>query len=340
MNGSNGNKVYRVEVSAKTIVFTVVFILFLLLLWKVKDLILSLFIAFIIMSAVKPVVSFLVKRRVPRRIAVLGVFIIFITLFGFLVSWVIPPLVSETALLMKQLPHMLEDINPTILDQFNIGSVSQYAPNITNQAITIIGSVFSNVMFFVTTLFFSIYFTIEEGFMRKILSQFFDDREVLRIASVFEKTEKRLGAWLLGEFLLMFLVGLLTYIGLTLVGVRYALPLSIIAGFLEVVPNIGPIISTVPAFIVGVAQSPFLGFTTIALYFVVQQLENQIIVPLVMSRVIGLNPIVTLISLIIGGQLFGVLGVLLSIPFTLFLETSLIELLKTRQEPNLSEKVR
>jgi predicted PurR-regulated permease PerM len=138
----------------------------------------------------------------------------------------------------------------------------------------------------------------------------------------------------------MFLVGLLTYVGLTLIGVRYALPLSIIAGFLEVVPNIGPIISTVPAFIVGVAQSPFLGFTTIALYFIVQQLENQIIVPLVMSRVIGLNPIVTLISLIIGGQLFGVLGVLLSIPFTLFLETSLIELLKTRQEPNLSEKVR
>lgn len=331
---------YKVEVSAKTIVFAVFFILLLLLLWSVKNLILSLFIAFIIMSAVKPPVSFLERKGIPRRAVVLIVYLLLITIFGFLVSWVIPPLVTESALLAKQLPHMLEQLNPALLDYVNFDSLSQYVPNLTNQAFTIVRSVFSNVMFVVTTLFFSIYFTIEEGFLKKILSQFFNERQAQKTAVIFEKTEKRLGSWLLGELVLMLVVGCMTYIGLTLIGVRYALPLSIIAGLLEVVPNVGPIISTVPAFIVGVAHSYFLGFATIALYFVVQQLENHIIVPYIMSKVTGLNPIVTLIAFIIGGQLFGVLGVLLAIPFTLFLETIIIELLRTRQEPPLAEKIR
>lgn len=336
----NGNKVYKVEVSAKTIIFTVVFILLLLLIWAVKNLILSLFIAFIIMSAVKPLVNYFVARHIPRRLAVAIIYLLLFVLFGFTVSWVIPPLVSETALLGRQLPHMLEQLNPAALEYLNLDSFSQFAPNITNQAINIISSIFSNVMFAATTLVFSVYFTLEEGFMRKILGQFFEEREVVRISTMFEKTEKRMGSWLLGELLLMLIVGGLTYIGLTLIGVRYALPLSIIAGFLEIVPNIGPILSTVPAFIVAVAQSSFLGFASIALYFVIQQLENHIIVPMVMSRVIGLNPIVTLIALIVGGQLFGVLGVLLSIPFTLFVETILLELLRTRQDSIPAEKVR
>lgn len=336
----NGNRVYKVEVSAKTIIFTAVFILFLLLIWAVKDLILSLFIAFIIMSAVKPLVNYFERKHLPRRLVVAIVYVLLFVLFGFTASWVIPPLAVETALLGRQLPHMLAELNPAMLEYFNIGSLSQYAPNLTNQVINIIRSVFSNVMFAATTLVFSVYFTLEEGFMRKILVQFFEEKDVVKISTIFEKTERRLGSWLLGELLLMFIVGLLTYIGLTLIGVKYALPLSIIAGLLEIVPNIGPIISTVPALIVGIAQSYFLGFATIALYFIVQQLENHIIVPLVMRRVIGLNPIVTLIAFIVGGQLFGVLGVLLSIPFTLFMETVLLELLKTKQELPATEKVR
>lgn len=336
----NGNKVYKVEVSAKTIIFTVVFLLFLLLLWAVKSLILELFIAFILMSAVKPLVLRLERRRIPRGVGVALVYVGLIVLFSFIVSWVIPPLVSETALLAKQLPRMLANLNPAISQYVNVGSLTQYIPNITNQAISIISSIFSNVMFAATTLVFSVYFTLQDGLLKKTLSQFFDETEAARFFSVIEKTERRLGAWLLGELFLMFIVGALTFVGLTLIGVKYALPLSLIAGFLEIVPNVGPILSTVPAFIVAVAESPFLGLASIALYFIVQQLENHFIVPLVMRRVIGLNPIFTLIALIVGGQLFGVLGVLLSIPFTLFLETLLLELMKTRQEVSLSEKVR
>jgi hypothetical protein len=123
--------------------------------------------------------------------------------------------------------------------------------------------------------------------MRKILSQFFDDREVLRIAGVFEKTERGLVPGCLVNFSHVPGGASSLMSDWTLIGVRYALPLSYYAGFLEVGSNIGPIISTVPAFIVGVAQSPFLGFTTIALYFYRPAVGKPDHCSLVMSRVSG-----------------------------------------------------
>ncbi|MBI4974075.1 AI-2E family transporter [Candidatus Roizmanbacteria bacterium] len=326
------NKTYKIEVSPKTVIYTTLFILFLTLLWVLKNLVLSLFVAFIIVSAVRPLTSFFVKKGVPRRLAVIGIFITIIFLFVFMLVWVIPPFVQETALLIKHLPAMIKSLDPLIGGYINVDSFSQYAPNITNQVFNIIRMVFSNVMFVVTTLFFSFYLTLEEDFIKNALGYFLSERDALRAAILLEKTEKRLGRWLLGEFTLMVVIGCMTYLGLTILGFRYALPLSIIAGLLEAVPNIGPIFSTVPAFIVGVTQAPLLGLVAIVLYFVVQQLENHLIVPYVMKKAVGLSPIVTLIALIIGGQLFGVLGMILAIPFALFLETLLTEIKKQGKE--------
>jgi len=106
-----------------------------------------------------------------------------------------------------------------------------------------------------------------------------------------------------------------------LLGVRYALPLGIIAGILEAVPNIGPTLAAVPAFFVGFSQYPLLGLFTILMAVVVQQLENHLIVPLVMKKVVGLHPVLTLIVLLIGGKYAGVAGLLFAIPLALVIET-------------------
>jgi len=227
---------------------------------------------------------------------------------------------------------MIKSLNPLVAGYVNIESLTQYAPNITSQVFNIVRMVFSNIMFVVTTLFFSFYLTIEEGFIRNTLGYFLNEKDALRAAILIEKTEKRLGGWLLGEFTLMVVIGCMTYVGLALLGFRYALPLSIIAGLLEVVPNIGPVFSTIPAIIVGVAQAPILGVAAVVLYFTVQQLENHLIVPYVMKKTVGLSPIITLVALVIGGQLFGVLGMILAIPLALFLETLLTEIKKQRKE--------
>ena len=112
-----------------------------------------------------------------------------------------------------------------------------------------------------------------------------------------------------------------------MIGIRYSLALAVLAGLLEAVPNLGPTISSIPAILLGFAVSPVMGVTALALYFIIQQLENNLIVPVVMKKAVGLNPIITLIALLIGGKIGGVLGVLLAIPITVFLETVLIEII-------------
>jgi predicted PurR-regulated permease PerM len=126
---------------------------------------------------------------------------------------------------------------------------------------------------------------------------------------------------MVGELILMTVVGLLTYIGLTLIRIPYSLPLALIAGLLEVVPNIGPITAEVPAFFVGITLSPLLGLYTIFVAVIVQQLENHLIVPLVMKKVTGFHPIATLFFLVVGGTYAGVLGVILAIPLALVVLT-------------------
>ncbi|MFN4212887.1 MAG: AI-2E family transporter [Microgenomates group bacterium] len=323
-------KTYKIEISARTIIFIVFFLLFLKLLWIIRDLLFSLFIAFIVMSAVKPAVIRLEKFRIPRPLSTLIIFIGFIFGFAYLFYWFLPPLVYETAIFFKSLPQILTRLAPNLLPYPNFSALTQYLPNITNQFFSLVKGIFSNAIFLISTIFFSFYFVIEEDFIKKILVRFFEEEKTQSVVSIFNKIEERLRAWFWGELVLMMVVGLMTYVGLTLIGVRHAAFLAVVAGVLEVVPNLGPTISTIPAVLVASSQSYFLGLSTLALYFIVQQLENNLIVPMVMRKAVGLNPIVTLIALIIGGKIGGVLGVILAIPMTLFIESILIEIIKNR----------
>ena len=328
---------YKIEISSRTIVFTVLFLLLLKFLWIIQDVIFSLFIAFIIMSALKPYVSFLEKNKIPRFIAAFFVYAIFLTFFFSILFLALPPLIIESTLLFRTLPSILERLAPNTMALLNLDSVFQYLPNVANQFFSIVTGIFSNTVFFISTLFFSFYFLLEENVIRKIISRFFSEEKSRTALIVFDKAEKRLNAWFWGEITLMTLVGLLTFIGLNLIGIRYALALAVLAGLLEAIPNLGPTISSIPAIILGFAVSPVMGVTALALYFIIQQLENNLIVPVVMKKAVGLNPIITLIALLIGGKIGGVLGVLLAIPITVFVETVLIEIINA---PKLADDPR
>lgn len=322
-------KPVKIEISARTIVFTIVLLILLNFVWMIKDLIFSLFIAFIIMSAVKPAVLFLEKIKIPRQLSTVLIFIFLIFIIVYLFFWIIPPIVIETGALIKNLPFMLVKANPELGQLLNLGAIGQYLPDITDRVFGLIRGIFSNAVFLLSTIFFSFYFTIEENLIKELLVRFLDEKEAERTVKIFEKIEGRMSAWFWGELVLMTIVGLMTYFGLSLIGIRYALPLAIIAGILEAVPNLGPTLSAVPSLLVAIAQAPVLGLSVIILYFIIQQLENQIIVPQVMKKAVGLNPITTLIALIIGGRIGGTLGIILAIPITLFIETLLIEIIQT-----------
>ncbi len=323
----------KVEISSRTIIFTIFFILFLFFLWMIHDIIFSLFIAFIIMSALKPYVVFLKENKVPRFLAAFLIYFVFLAVFFSALFIILPPVITESTLLFKSFPQIMQRIAPNIMQLVDLNSLFQFIPNVANQFFTIVKGIFSNAVFFITTLFFGFYFLLEEDVIRKLVSRFFEDGRALRALAIFDKAEKRLNAWFWGEITLMTVVGVMTFIGLNLMGMRYALALAVLAGLLEVVPNLGPTLSAIPAVLLGFSHSPVMGLGTLALYFLIQQLENNLIVPVVMKRAVGLNPIITLVALLIGGRVGGILGVLLAIPITVFIETFILEIVHNQKPP-------
>jgi predicted PurR-regulated permease PerM len=316
-----------VAISVRSIALFTLIPLGLFFLWLIRDLIFSLLIGFILMSALRPAVVFFTKYKFPRTAAIIFVYLVFVLFFIALISLIVPPIVIETSILLRSLPGILEDLSPQLGRYVDLSDLTRFVPNVTNNILGFIGSVFSNTLFIVTTLFFGFYFLLEENLLDSFLKRYFHESTVKRVTSVLSIAEKRMSSWFWGELTLMTVVGLLTFIGLNIIGMRYALPLAVLAGLLEVVPNIGPVISSIPAIILGFSSSPVAGFVAMSLYVIVQQLENNLIVPIIMKKAVGVNPILTLIALILGGRIGGVLGVLLAIPLLLFTETIIAELL-------------
>ena len=141
-----------------------------------------------------------------------------------------------------------------------------------------------------------------------------------KIIATINRVEEHIGMWAKGELFLMLIVGFLNFIGFELLRIPYALPLAILAGLLEIVPMVGPFLAAVPAVIIGFGISFFVGIGAAALAFLVQHLQNYFIVPNVMKKSVGLDPIVTLISLSVGFRLQGIAGAIIAIPVVLGLQ--------------------
>ena len=140
--------------------------------------------------------------------------------------------------------------------------------------------------------------------------------------------ETKLGGWARGQLLLMLAIGVVTYIGLLVLGIPYALPLALLAGIFEMIPFIGPIIAAIPAIILGFSASPFLGFATLTFAILIQQLENYVFVPKIMEKSTGVSPIIILIGLAVGYRLAGITGTIISVPVIIIIQTLLQERLK------------
>jgi predicted PurR-regulated permease PerM len=193
--------------------------------------------------------------------------------------------------------------------------------------------IFSNILTTFTVLIISFYFILERRHAESILTEFLGVISGKKVTEILRSIEHRLGAWVRGELLLMTFVGVLTFAGLTILHMEFALPLAIIAGLLEIVPMIGPIISAVPAVLIALSFSPVLALSVVMLYIVVQQLENNIFVPLIMKRSVGLSPLITILALMIGGRLGGIGGAILAVPMVLVLQVVLASLLGAKNPP-------
>lgn len=309
----------KIEISHRTIIFTLALLMGLWLILQIRDILFLLFIAFILMSALRPLVELLVRVKVPRMLGILLLYGVIFGFFGFSLAGAIPSLVTQSTKLIHELPIFVTRVLPYW--DIDVRSMSQQIAPISENVVKVTVGIFSNVITTLTVLVFTFYFLLERRHIEVFLSSTIGEGAARQALDVVETIEQRLGAWVRGELFLMFCVGLFSYIGLTFLHVDYALPLAIIAGLLEIVPMVGPLLSAIPAVLVALASSPLLALSVVALFFIVQQVENNLIVPFVMKKSIGMSPLVTIVSLMIGGKLLGVVGAILAVPVVLVIQT-------------------
>lgn len=311
----------KVEISYRTIVFTVLFLLFLWAIYLIKDLILLLFIALIVMTVFDPLVQKLTNLRIPKGLSILISYILVFAVFAFIVAGIVPPLVSETGSLVAGLPQYLEKLplTPTISDQL-ITEVLTILGGFPGQLLKVGISLFSNIFGILTVLAFAFYMLLSRDKLDEQLAIFFGEERKAEFRKLIDELEKSLGGWARGQLLLMFIVGVANFIILSLLRVPYALPLALLAGVLEIVPYLGPIIAAVPAAIIGFGISAPVGMGVIAMSFAIQQVEGYFLIPRVFQKSTGLSPIMTLLALAIGGRLAGISGVLISVPVVITLQ--------------------
>lgn len=336
--------VVNIEISIKSLLLITVFVVLLVLVWELRLVFVLIFLAFIIKSALRPYVDYFETKRIPRIVSTISIY-----LFLFIVlSLITVTLFSETIVQLKNLFLLMPEIIANILREFislfpwledvinldqiksifvdDITNVSQIFSTGVSSAVTIINSAFSAIAITIAILTVSVYMLVRKkevySGVLNIIPIKQDTKE--NYVEVLEKVEFKLGSWMRAQLFLMAFIGVLTWVGLSLPALfidsyhmqQYALPIAFVAAVMEAIPSIGPVLTAGFAIIVAIGSGSSFGVVIyIVLLFVgIQQLEGLVVVPKLMERVIGLDPILTIVSAIGAFLLFGLMGAILVIP--------------------------
>ncbi len=291
------------------------------------------FISLLFATAVKPPVVWLERRRIPRGLAILLVYLVALAVLVLAGLLVFPPLVGEATTLVQNAPGYYQRVvtalttidNPLIrqLNQFLLSeqltswatsTAGRLAGSLAGSLIDIGTALAGAVFALITLLTVGFYWINEQGRIERTWFSLVPASNRPRLLETWRRIEERLGAYLRGLALLCLAVGVLCGAGYAVLGVRYALVLGVIAAILEAVPTIGVLITAILVTLVALPQSPTLALLALGWTLVVQQVENTFLVPRVMGQAIGVSPLTLIVALLIFGSLLGVSGALLAVP--------------------------
>lgn len=335
-----GGRDVHISVNTGTIIRVIVALFIAWFLFTIRDIVLIVLTAVVIASAVEPGVVALMKRKIPRTLSVVAVYLGLFAGFFVIFYFFVPSVVVDFATFMNALPGYLGSLGQSgMFDQyaqlFGVSSVPAISSadilasirSVLNMgdafgsalgaATRIFGGIFSTMLIIVLSIYFAVIETGVDDFLRIVTPR----QHQGYVLGLWRRSQHKIGLWMQGQLLLAAIIGILVYLGLTILGVPHALVLAVIAAAFEIIPVFGPVLSAVPgiavAFVFGGAT---LGMLTVALYVIAQQFENHLIYPLVVSRVVGVPPLLVILALIIGGQLAGFLGIILSVPAAAILQ--------------------
>ncbi len=317
------------------------------ILWQIRQALLLLFTAIVLATALNRLArKFQQWLKITRSRSILMAISIFILIVIIFFLLIVPPFVSQFNQLIQQVPLGIEKLNHWLveLDKFVNLRFGKSVPNlmrpeellqqiqpflnsIVGRAGVFVGTTLGAVFSFWFLLIFTVMLLADPQSYRKAFLQIFPSFYRRRIDDILDQCEIALGRWVIGALISMSVVAGLSWLGLSVLGVRLALANAIIAGLLNFIPNLGPTLSIFPPMAIALLDSPLKSGLVLGLYIVIQQFEGNILTPYVMAQQVALLPAITLIAQVLFATCFGFWGLLLALPLTVVAQVFLQEIL-------------
>ncbi len=292
----------------------------------IRNILLILLLSFILMVALSPAVDKLEKKLQSRIIGIIIVYILVIALIGGFLAFLVPPLANQMVLMLKSLnnPVLQQELSNL---KFSLQEISKFAQNYgtsISAVFDIAMTTFNSFFTFLTLLVISFYLMIDEPNLHLKISWFTEDKKIIKLfRNYIDDLKIQLGGWVRGEIILMTAIGILTYFTLSLLQIPFALPLALLAAVLELLPNVGPTLAAVPAVIIAFFNiNHLMALSVTAAYIIIQFFENNVLVPKILKENADVNPLISMLSILIGFKIGGVMGGLLAIPTYILMRTT------------------
>lgn len=321
MNSADASSSRRPDTYIRRVVITIVLVGLAYLAWQVRDVSMIVF-GGILVATLLTTLAHLITRfiSVPQKAAVVLVVLLLLLIFGVVGWWVGDTIVAQFSDLREKLPSALEAFREWLAKIPGGAEISSELEEMSSTSIPwgevagYTGTALGGVANFVLILALGLYFAVSpqlywRGFIRLIPPAYRENAE-----SGLSSAAEGLKSWLLGQLFTMVAIGILTTIGLFLLGIPLAIPLGILAGLLEFVPFIGPVLFSVLATLLAFSEGPTAALHVALLTIALQQLEGDVLTPLIQKRVVSLPPVLSLVAVLVFAAVFGIPGILFATP--------------------------
>ena len=303
---------------------------------RLVDVLLLVFIALVIAATLRPMVSALQRRKIHKSVAIFLIYMVILSVLAGLFILVVPVLVNQGGALILGLPQVytslvtsLEENQYTVVR--NLPNMLPTGDQLALQLQAVSGTFLTGALgigmgilnFFgqlLSVVVLSVYITLDQSRLERFWLSLAPAVRRPELLTVWREIEGRLGTYVRGELILMTSVGVISSLGYFAIGLPYPLALGALAGLLEFVPMVGPTLGAIPAIIVALSISPQAALLVVVYTIVVQAAENNLLVPRLMGRSVGVSPITVMLAFIAFSSLLGISGAFLAIPFAAILQ--------------------
>lgn len=296
-----------------------------------RNILLGLFMALVISSGLDAVVDFLERRRIPRTLGVVLIFIAAALVIAIMVYFVIPFLLSDVRTLLATNGASLERLFDRLGASDTGASFSAFLGKLGTDFLAggapldFFSKLLGGVGLALAVLISSFYLSLNRDGVERFIRAMFPHELGAKALRVYARSRRKVGFWFQSQILLSVIMGFMVWIALLLLGVKHAFVLGILAAVFELVPFVGPILSGAVAVLMALTTSPTLALYTLLVFLVLQQVESHFLVPLLMQKTVDLHPVVVIMALLIGIEAAGFLGAVAAVPLAAVLQEVLAE---------------